>query len=118
MGNFGGFFKRTCRVHDFNTGEAMAGSIVIDMSSIAPSMSQKIALQCAQKSVEFLDVPVSGGEPGAINATLAIMVGGQQQVFDQCHDLSHLWQELRHAKERLRHKTHIIQACFKQPGLV
>ena len=30
-----------------------------------------------------------------------------------CHNLSHLWQELRQAKERLRHKTHIIQACFK-----
>ena len=66
---------------------ARPGSIVIDMSSIAPSMSQKIALQCAQKSVEFLDAPVSGGEPGAINARLAIMVGGRQQVFDQCHDL-------------------------------
>lgn len=66
---------------------ARPGAIVIDMSSIAPSMSQKIALQCAQKSVEFLDAPVSGGEPGAINATLAIMVGGKQQVFDQCQDL-------------------------------
>lgn len=66
---------------------ARPGAIIIDMSSIAPSMSQKIALQCAQKSVEFLDAPVSGGEPGAINATLAIMVGGKQQVFDQCQDL-------------------------------
>ena len=35
-----------------------------------------------------------------------------------CQNLSHLWQELRQAKERLRRKTHIIQACFKQPGLV
>ena len=35
-----------------------------------------------------------------------------------CHNLSHLWQELRQAKERLRHKSHIIQACFKQHGLV
>ncbi len=35
-----------------------------------------------------------------------------------CHNLSHLWQELRQAKEWLRRKTHIIQACFKQPGLV
>ena len=35
-----------------------------------------------------------------------------------CHNLSHLWLELRQAKERLRHKTHIIRACFKQPGLV
>ena len=66
---------------------ARSGSIIIDMSSIAPSMSQKIAAECSKKSVEFLDAPVSGGEPGAINATLAIMVGGKQEVFDQCSDL-------------------------------
>jgi 2-hydroxy-3-oxopropionate reductase len=66
---------------------ARPGSIVIDMSSIAPSMSQKIAVECAKKGVEMLDAPVSGGEPGAINATLAIMVGGKQEVFDQCYDL-------------------------------
>ncbi len=66
---------------------AQAGSIVIDMSSIAPLVSQSIAAECAQKGVEMLDAPVSGGEPGAINATLAIMVGGKQDVFDQCQDL-------------------------------
>ncbi len=66
---------------------ASAGSIVIDMSSIAPSVSQRIAAECAKKGVEMLDAPVSGGQPGAINATLAIMVGGKQEVFDQCYDL-------------------------------
>ena len=66
---------------------ARPGAIIIDMSSIAPSMSQKIAADCSKKSVEFLDAPVSGGEPGAINAALAIMVGGKQEVFDQCSDL-------------------------------
>ena len=66
---------------------ARPGAIIIDMSSIAPSMSQKIAGECSKKSVEFLDAPVSGGEPGAINAALAIMVGGKQEVFDQCSDL-------------------------------
>ncbi len=66
---------------------ARPGAIIIDMSSIAPSMSQKIAAECSKKSVEFLDAPVSGGEPGAINAALAIMVGGKQEVFDQCGDL-------------------------------
>jgi len=66
---------------------ARPGSIVIDMSSIAPLVSQKLGAECAKKGVEFLDAPVSGGEPGAINATLAIMVGGKQEVFDQCHDL-------------------------------
>ena len=62
-------------------------SVVIDMSSIAPLVSQKIGAECAAKGVEFLDAPVSGGEPGAINGTLAIMVGGKQEVFDQCTDL-------------------------------
>jgi 2-hydroxy-3-oxopropionate reductase len=66
---------------------ARPGSIVIDMSSIAPLVSQKIAAECAKKGVEMLDAPVSGGEPGAVNATLAIMVGGKQEVFDQCYDL-------------------------------
>lgn len=66
---------------------ARSGSVVIDMSSIAPLVSQKIAAQCAQKGVEMLDAPVSGGEPGAINATLAIMVGGKQEVFDESYDL-------------------------------
>ncbi len=66
---------------------AKAGSVVIDMSSIAPSMSQKIFAACAEKGVEMLDAPVSGGEPGAIAGTLAIMVGGKQEVFDQCVDM-------------------------------
>ena len=66
---------------------AKAGSVVIDMSSIAPSMSQKIFAACAEKGVEMLDAPVSGGEPGAIAGTLAIMVGGKQEVFDQCEDM-------------------------------
>ncbi len=66
---------------------ADSGSIVIDMSSIAPSVSQKIAAECAKRGVEMLDAPVSGGQPGAINATLAIMVGGKQEIFDQCYDL-------------------------------
>ena len=66
---------------------AKSGSVIIDMSSIAPSMSQKIFKECANQGVEMLDAPVSGGEPGAINATLAIMVGGKQEIFDQCYDL-------------------------------
>jgi len=66
---------------------ARPGSVIVDMSSIAPSVSQKIAAECAKKGVEMLDAPVSGGEPGAVNATLAIMVGGKQEVFDQCYDL-------------------------------
>ena len=60
---------------------AKSGSVVIDMSSIAPSVSQRIAAACAEKGVEMLDAPVSGGEPGAVAGTLAVMVGGKQEVF-------------------------------------
>jgi len=66
---------------------AKPGSRIIDMSSIAPSVSQNIAAKCSKKDVEMLDAPVSGGEPGAINGALAIMVGGKQSVFDECYDL-------------------------------
>ena len=52
------------------------------MSSIAPGSSQKIAAACEAQGVAFLDAPVSGGEPGAVSGTLAIMVGGKQDVFD------------------------------------
>ena len=61
---------------------ASEGSVVIDMSSIAPATSQKIAAACESQGVEFLDAPVSGGEPGAVSGTLAIMVGGKKEVFD------------------------------------
>jgi 2-hydroxy-3-oxopropionate reductase len=46
-------------------------------------VSQKIAAACEEKSVDFLDAPVSGGEPGAIEGTLAIMVGGKSSIFDR-----------------------------------
>ncbi len=62
---------------------ARKGSIVVDMSSISPMVSQKVGAACAEKGVEFLDAPVSGGEPKAIDGTLAIMVGGKKEVFDQ-----------------------------------
>ena len=55
--------------------------------SIAPLVSQRIAAACAEKGVEMLDAPVSGGEPGAVAGTLAIMVGGKQQIFDKNSDL-------------------------------
>ena len=57
------------------------GSLIIDMSSISPLVSQKIAAACAAKGVDFLDAPVSGGEPKAIDGTLAIMVGGSEAAF-------------------------------------
>ena len=66
---------------------AQKGSTVIDMSSIAPGTAQKVAAACDEKGIDYLDAPVSGGEPGAVAGTLAIMVGGKKEVFDQHLDL-------------------------------
>ena len=63
-------------------GGALAGSIVVDMSSISPIVAQRVAAACSAKDVEFVDAPVSGGEPKAVDGTLAIMAGGKQEVFD------------------------------------
>ncbi len=62
---------------------AKEGATVVDMSSINPVVSQKIGAACAAKGVKFLDAPVSGGEPKAIDGTLAIMVGGEKADFDR-----------------------------------
>ncbi len=59
-----------------------SGQIVVDMSSIAPAVSQDLEAALKAKGVAFLDAPVSGGEPKAIDGTLAIMAGGDQKTFD------------------------------------
>jgi len=66
---------------------AKAGTLVIDMSSINPAISQKVGAACAAKGVEFIDAPVSGGEPKAIDGTLAIMVGGDAKAFSKAEAL-------------------------------
>ncbi|MDR1060481.1 MAG: 2-hydroxy-3-oxopropionate reductase [Clostridiales bacterium] len=60
---------------------AKPGTVLIDMSSIAPGASQEIARACAQKGVKMIDAPVSGGEPKAIDGSLSIMAGGDRDVF-------------------------------------
>src|SRR5881275_3268242 len=62
---------------------ARKGLIIIDMSTIAPSTSRKLASIAAEKGVHFLDAPVSGGSQGAVNGTLTIMVGGEREIFEQ-----------------------------------
>jgi 2-hydroxy-3-oxopropionate reductase len=62
---------------------ARRGAVFIDMSSINPLIAQKIAAACEERDVDFLDAPVSGGEPKAIDGTLAIMAGGDQRVFEK-----------------------------------
>lgn len=66
---------------------AREGSIVIDMSSIAPLVSRHVAERLSARGVEMLDAPVSGGQPKAIDGTLSVMVGGKKAVFDKCYDI-------------------------------
>jgi 2-hydroxy-3-oxopropionate reductase len=62
-------------------------AVVIDMSSINPLVSQEIEKALRKKGAEMLDAPVSGGEPGAIQGILAIMVGGEKKVFERCLEI-------------------------------
>jgi 2-hydroxy-3-oxopropionate reductase len=62
---------------------ARSGLLLLDMSTISPIVSQKVAAEAASKDVKMLDAPVSGGEKGAIEGTLSIMVGGERAVFDK-----------------------------------
>ncbi len=64
-----------------------SGSIIIDMSSIAPLTAIKLSKLASQKGVSMLDAPVSGGEPKAIDGTLSIMVGGEEEVFNSVKEI-------------------------------
>ena len=66
---------------------AKPGSVLVDMSSIAPLASREVAAELARKGIEMLDAPVSGGEPKAIEGTLAIMVGGKVALFEKVKDV-------------------------------
>ena len=66
---------------------ARPGLIVVDMSTINPNAAREIGAELAAKGIEFLDAPVSGGEIGAINAALTIMVGGKPEVFEKVKPL-------------------------------
>ncbi len=66
---------------------AASGKTLIDMSSIAPGASQEVEAALAEKGMEMLDAPVSGGEPKAIDGTIAVMVGGKKEVFDKYKDV-------------------------------
>jgi 2-hydroxy-3-oxopropionate reductase len=66
---------------------AKPGSVIIDMSSISPIVAVKLSKAAAEKGVEMIDAPVSGGEPKAKDGTLSIMVGGKEQVFESIKDI-------------------------------
>ena len=66
---------------------AKPGTVLIDMSSIAPLASREISEALKAKGVDMLDAPVSGGEPKAIDGTLSVMVGGDKAIIDKYYDL-------------------------------
>jgi 2-hydroxy-3-oxopropionate reductase len=66
---------------------ASAGTIIVDMSSIAPLVAREVAARALEQGVVMLDAPVSGGEPKAIDGTLAIMVGGPPEACAQVRDI-------------------------------
>ena len=73
------------------------GSIIVDHSTISPSATRRIAKELANRGVKFLDAPISGGDVGARNATLAIMVGGDRAAFEKVLPL------LRHLGKAITH---------------
>jgi len=66
---------------------AHPGLVHIDMSTISPDVTRRIAARLAEAGVDMIDAPVSGGEQGAINATLSIMAGGREDVFQRCRPI-------------------------------
>jgi len=63
---------------------ARPGTIVVDMSTISPIVTREIAKKLGEKGIRMLDAPVSGGDIGARNATLSIMVGGDTEAYEEC----------------------------------
>lgn len=68
---------------------AKPGTVIVDFSTIRPDAAVRLADQAAERGHSFLDAPVSGGEEGAVNATLSIMVGGSDQAFEAAAPLLH-----------------------------
>jgi 2-hydroxy-3-oxopropionate reductase len=68
-------------------GVLQPGTLLIDCSSIAPAMARRLAERAASLGASMLDAPVSGGEIGAINASLSIMVGGEADIFEQARPI-------------------------------
>jgi len=76
------------------------GLLLIDMSTIAPETSVAVALRAQETGARVLDAPVSGGEPGAIEGSLSIMVGGEPETFEEARPiLEHLGKTIVHVGE-------------------
>ncbi|MBP9656089.1 MAG: NAD(P)-binding domain-containing protein, partial [Rhodocyclaceae bacterium] len=66
---------------------AKPGTVLVDMGTIPPGTARRVAAKLAAKGIETIDAPVSGGEVGARNATLAIMAGGKAEVLERVRPL-------------------------------
>ena len=66
---------------------AKSGSVVVDMETISPAVARAVALRLAEKGIDMIDAPVSGGPMGAEQATLSIMAGGKLAVFERVKPL-------------------------------
>jgi 3-hydroxyisobutyrate dehydrogenase-like beta-hydroxyacid dehydrogenase len=66
-------------------GGLRAGSALIDSSTVSPDLARRIAAACAERAVDFLDAPVTGGTWGAEKGELVFMVGGERPVFEKVH---------------------------------
>ena len=75
--------ESVCQVTESLLVEVRPGAVVVDCTTISPSVSRKIAQQFAARGVSYLDAPCSGSKTGASNATLTFMVGGDPEVFER-----------------------------------
>ncbi len=79
--------EKVCLGTDGLASGGKSGLIVVDMSTINPNAARTIGLRLGEKGIDFVDAPVSGGEMGAINAALTIMVGGKAAAFEKVKPL-------------------------------
>jgi 2-hydroxy-3-oxopropionate reductase len=79
--------REVCLGADGIASGAKKGLVVVDMSTINPNAAREIGTALAARGIDFLDAPVSGGEVGAINASLTIMVGGKPDAFEKVKPL-------------------------------
>ena len=68
---------------------AKPGTVVIDLTSADASSTKKLYGQCLEKGIRLLDAPISGGQEGATNQTLTVMVGGDEEIFEQVKPILH-----------------------------
>ena len=82
-----GYPKDVMEVFDVIFKYACKKTIAIDMTTSSPTLATELFLKGQKHKIEVLDAPVSGGDTGAKNGMLSIMVGGNKNVFDECSDI-------------------------------